>query len=331
MGLGITKVLMLTRNEPMMSKNIAFVFPGQGSQSVGMVSEFAEQFPQIQATFEEASQVLGIDLWRVVQFGPAQTLDQTHITQPAILSASVALWRVWQAMDLPMPAMMAGHSLGEYSALVCAQALSFADAVALVAQRGRIMQDAVPSGTGAMAAVIGLDDDTILQVCSDAAQGQVVAPVNYNSPGQVVIAGQCEAVTRAIALAKLAKARKVIPLNVSVPSHCALMESAASQFAPYLAQVAFTAPVIPILHNVDVHHHFASAEIQSVLEQQLFNPVRWTETIVAMANEGISQIIECGPGKVLTGLTKRIDKKLMGLSMQAAIAQFEPAAQVMEG
>jgi len=297
---------------------MAFVFPGQGSQSVGMLGALAEAYPAVGETFAEASAVLGYDLWQVVAEGPADQLNQTHITQPAMLSAGTAVWRVWQAAGGERPAMMAGHSLGEYTALVCAGALEFADAIGLVAERGRLMQAAVPAGTGAMAAILGLDDDVVRQVCADAAQGEVVEAVNFNSPGQVVVAGNQAAVERAMAAAKAAGAKRAVPLPVSVPSHCALMEPAARQLAERLRQVELRAPAIPVLHNCDVQSHADADGIRAALEQQLHSPVRWVDTIRAMAAQGVDTLIECGPGKVLVGLNKRIEKGM------AAKAVFDP-------
>jgi len=297
---------------------MAFVFPGQGSQSVGMLGELAGAYPAVGETFAEASAVLGYDLWQVVAEGPADQLNQTHITQPAMLAAGTAVWRIWQAEGGARPALMAGHSLGEYSALVCAGAMGFADAISLVAERGRLMQAAVPAGTGAMAAILGLDDDVVRQVCADAAQGEVVQAVNFNSPGQVVVAGNQAAVERAMAAAKAAGAKRAVSLPVSVPSHCALMEPAARQLAERLRQVELRAPEIPVLHNCDVQSHADADGIRAALEQQLYNPVRWVETIRAMAAQGVDTLVECGPGKVLVGLNKRIEKGM------AAKAVFDP-------
>ncbi|GAB7259764.1 MULTISPECIES: ACP S-malonyltransferase [Dickeya] len=284
----------------------AMVFPGQGSQSVGMLAELAEQFPLIKETFDEASSVLGYDLWQLSQQGPAEELNKTWQTQPALLTASVALWRVWQQQGGAQPTLMAGHSLGEYSALVCAGVLDFKQAVSLVELRGKLMQEAVPEGTGAMSAIIGLDNDAIATACAEAAQGQVVSPVNFNSPGQVVIAGNKEAVERAGAACKAAGAKRALPLPVSVPSHCALMEPAAHKLAQALEAVTFNAPQIPVVNNVDVRAESAPQAIRSALVRQLHNPVRWTECVEYIAAQGVSTLVEIGPGKVLTGLTKRI-------------------------
>lgn len=305
----------------------AMVFPGQGSQSVGMLAELAEQFPLIKETFDEASSVLGYDLWQLSQQGPAEELNKTWQTQPALLTASVALWRVWQQQGGPQPTLMAGHSLGEYSALVCAGVLDFKQAVSLVELRGKLMQEAVPEGTGAMSAIIGLDNDAIATACAEAAQGQVVSPVNFNSPGQVVIAGNKEAVERAGAACKAAGAKRALPLPVSVPSHCALMEPAAHKLAQALEAVTFNAPRVPVVNNVDVSAESAPQAIRSALVRQLHSPVRWTECVEYIAAQGVSTLVEVGPGKVLTGLTKRIVDSLTATaindpaSLSAALEQ----------
>ncbi len=288
--------------------SLAFVFPGQGSQSVGMLADLAASYPQVEATFAEASEVLGYDLWKLVQEGPAEELNQTHITQPAMLSAGVAVWRVWQEKGGAQPAMMAGHSLGEYTALVCAGALAFKDAVALVAERGRLMQEAVPAGTGAMAAILGLEDEQVADVCAKAAEGQVLSPVNYNSPGQVVVAGQAEAVNRAVEVAKEAGAKRALLLPVSVPSHCALMQPAAEQLALKLADIEVNTPSIPVINNVDVTVADSPEAIRDALVRQLYSPVRWVETVRKMNADGADALVECGPGKVLAGLNKRIER-----------------------
>lgn len=284
----------------------AMVFPGQGSQSVGMLADLAPQFPIVEQTFAEASAVLGYDLWALVQQGPAEELNKTWQTQPALLTASVAIWRVWQQKNGAMPVVMAGHSLGEYSALVCAGVMDFKDAVRLVELRGKLMQEAVPEGTGAMAAIIGLDNDSIAKACAESAEGQVVAPVNFNSPGQVVIAGNKEAVERAGAACKAAGAKRALPLPVSVPSHCALMKPAADKLAVALQEITFNAPRIPVINNVDVAAESDADAIRSALVRQLYSPVRWTETVESMSAQGVAHLLEMGPGKVLTGLTKRI-------------------------
>ncbi|NCH55470.1 ACP S-malonyltransferase [Cronobacter muytjensii] len=305
----------------------AFVFPGQGSQAVGMLSDMAANFPVIEATFREASAALGYDLWALVQQGPAEELNKTWQTQPALLTASFALWRVWQEQGGKAPALMAGHSLGEYSALVCAGVIDFADAVRLVELRGKFMQEAVPEGTGAMAAIIGLDDDAIAKACEEAAEGQVVSPVNFNSPGQVVIAGHKEAVERAGAACKAAGAKRALPLPVSVPSHCALMKPAADKLASELEKITFNAPQIPVVNNVDVKCVTSPEAIRDALVRQLYSPVQWTKSVEFIAAQGVTQLYEVGPGKVLTGLTKRIVDTLTAAainepaSLSAALAQ----------
>ncbi|TSJ59346.1 ACP S-malonyltransferase [Atlantibacter subterranea] len=298
----------------------AFVFPGQGSQAVGMLADVAAQYPIVEETFAEASAVLGYDLWALIQQGPAEELNKTWQTQPALLTASVALYRVWQQKGGKAPAMMAGHSLGEYSALVCAGVIAFSDAVRLVELRGKLMQDAVPEGTGAMSAIIGLDDDAIAKACEESAQGQVVSPVNYNSPGQVVIAGHKEAVERAGAACKAAGAKRALPLPVSVPSHCALMKPAAEKLAVELQNITFNAPAIPVVNNVDVACATDPDEIRNALVRQLYSPVQWTKSVELMASRDITHLYEVGPGKVLTGLTKRIVDSL------TASAINEPAS-----
>ena len=285
---------------------IAFVFPGQGSQTVGMLTELAASYPLVEETFREASDALGYDLWQLVSQGPAEELNKTWQTQPALLAASVAIYRIWQQQGGEQPRLMAGHSLGEYSALVCAGVINFADAVKLVELRGKLMQEAVPEGTGAMQAIIGLDDAAIRQACEESAQGQVVSPVNFNSPGQVVIAGNKEAVERAGAACKAAGAKRALPLPVSVPSHCALMKPAADKLAVALENITFAAPAVPVINNVDVKAETDAAAIRHALVRQLYSPVRWTESVEAMAEQGVTQLLEMGPGKVLTGLTKRI-------------------------
>ncbi|MBN5319428.1 ACP S-malonyltransferase [Serratia marcescens] len=284
----------------------AFVFPGQGSQTVGMLAELAAQFPIVEETFGEASSALGYDLWQLVQQGPAEELNKTWQTQPALLAASVALFRVWQQQGGKAPALMAGHSLGEYSALVCAGVLDFKAAIRLVELRGKLMQEAVPEGTGAMYAIIGLDNDAIAKACEESAQGQVVSPVNFNSPGQVVIAGNKEAVERAGAACKAAGAKRALPLPVSVPSHCALMKPAADKLAVALQDITFNAPQVPVVNNVDVRTENDPEAIRSALVRQLYSPVRWTESVEFIAAQGVTSLLEVGPGKVLTGLTKRI-------------------------
>jgi [acyl-carrier-protein] S-malonyltransferase len=294
------------------------VFPGQGSQSVGMLAELAEVFPLVEETFSQASEVLGYDLWERSQNGPAELLNRTSCTQPAVLAAGVATWRCWQNQTDRLPAMMAGHSLGEYTTLVCAGAIEFADAVALVEKRGEIMQNAVPEGSGAMAAILGLDDDQLISLCEQASQGEVVSAVNFNSPGQVVIAGHAAAVERAMGLARQAGAKRALFLPVSVPSHCSLMQPAAQIFAKDLAAISIKTPAIQVLHNVDVASHDQPGAIREALAAQLFNPVRWVETVRAMHGAGITTVLELGPGKVLAGLNKRIEKSMQGIPVQTA-------------
>ncbi len=296
-----------------MQNKLAFIFPGQGSQTVAMLSDFAEN-SIVQATFVEASKALGYDLWQLVAQGPVEKLNKTNFTQPALLTASVALWRVWQVESEVTPDVMAGHSLGEYSALVCAGVLSLSDAVVLVKKRGEFMQACVPAGVGAMAAVIGLADEAIIKACENAKENQVVSAVNFNSPGQVVIAGHKEAVERAGEFCKVAGAKRVLPLPVSVPSHCALMTDAATKLAIELDKVTFNAPVINVVNNVDVKKETASVAIKSALVKQLYSPVRWSETINLLVSDGIEKVVEVGPGKVLQGLNKRINKSLRGVS-----------------
>ncbi|MCL1160509.1 ACP S-malonyltransferase [Shewanella chilikensis] len=299
-------------------ENFAFVFPGQGSQAVGMLADLAEGYPVVTETFREASEVLGYDLWQLVQQGPAETLNETDKTQPALLSASVALYRAWQAAGKAAPSVMAGHSLGEYSALVCAGVLKFTDAVKLVELRGQLMQQAVPAGTGAMFAIIGLDNDAIAKACEDSAEGAVVSPVNYNSPGQVVIAGEKNAVERAAAACKAAGAKMAVALPVSVPSHCALMKPSADKLATALGDIEFSQPQIPVINNADVAQPQDAADIRDALVRQLYSPVRWTETVEAMAAMGVTELYEVGPGKVLTGLCKRINKSLTAKAVNDA-------------
>ena len=286
--------------------HFAFVFPGQGSQTVGMLAELAAEHPIIAATYAQASEALGYDLWQLVQQGPAEELNKTWQTQPALLAASVALFRLWEQQGGAQPALLAGHSLGEYSALVCAGVIGFADAIRLVELRGKLMQEAVPEGTGAMQAIIGLDDAAIRQACEESAQGQVVSPVNFNSPGQVVIAGNKEAVERAGAACKAAGAKRALPLPVSVPSHCALMKPAADKLAVALREITFSEPNISVVNNVDVKCETDAEAIREALVRQLYSPVRWTESVEFIAAQGVTQLVEVGPGKVLTGLTKRI-------------------------
>ena len=297
-------------------KKFAMVFPGQGSQTVGMLAELASDYPIVQETFKQASEVLGYDLWQLVQEGPAEELNKTWQTQPALLTASVAVYRVWQQKYPELkPEVMAGHSLGEYSALVCAGVLDFQDAVKLVELRGKLMQQAVPEGTGAMYAIIGLDNDAIINACKQAEQGEVVSAVNFNSPGQVVIAGAKAAVERAAALCKEAGAKRALPLAVSVPSHCALMKPAADQLSVSLESITLKEASVSVLNNVDVKNEIEADAIRNALVRQLYSPVRWTETVEKMAQNGVEVLVEVGPGKVLNGLTKRIVDSLQAISV----------------
>lgn len=296
---------------------LALVFPGQGSQSVGMLAELAGEFPQVEQTFAEASAALGYDLWQLVQNGPESELQLTAVTQPAMLTAGVAVWRAWLAAGGPQPAVMAGHSLGEYSALVCAGALPFAQAVQLVRQRGEFMQKAVPVGAGAMAAVLGLDRAAVETACASATTAdEIVAVANYNAPPQSVIAGHTAAVQRASAAAQAAGAKRVVPLPVSAPFHCALMRPAAAALTPALEAARIVAPAVPVINNVDVATVSEPAAIRDALIRQIYSPVRWVEVIEAMASRGVTHVVECGPGKVLAGLTKRICGELDSLAVQ---------------
>lgn len=296
----------------------AAIFPGQGSQSVGMLSGL-DGYNESKQVVAQASQILGYDLATLIQNGPAEQLNTTERAQPALLVAGVAAWRVWQARGGPSPAYMAGHSLGEYTALVCAGALDFAATVKLVEYRGQVMQEAVPAGRGAMAAVLGLPDDAVRHACTEAAQGEVVAAANFNAPGQVVISGQSSAVARAEELCKKAGAKRVIPLPVSVPSHCELMRPAAERLSNRLRDINFLTPAIEVIHNVDVRTHAGPGEIRRALIEQLYSPVCWVETVTALAEHGVTHLLEFGPGRVLTGLVRRIDKNL------AAYAVYDSA------
>jgi [acyl-carrier-protein] S-malonyltransferase len=300
--------------------SLAFVFPGQGSQSVGMMDGLAQAYPLIEETYAQASAALGYDLWQIVTAGPDEKLNTTDITQPAMLAAGVATWRVWQAQGGATPAVMAGHSLGEYSALVCAGAMAFDDAVKLVAARGRYMQEAVPRGIGAMAAILGLDDATVITVCEEAAQDEIVQAVNFNSPGQVVVAGNKAAVERAAEIAKQKGAKRAVILPVSVPSHCLLMKPAADKLAEDLRQITINTPDIQVINNVDVSSPTDADGIRDALTRQLYQPVRWVESVQAMITSGVDRMIECGPGKVLIGLNKRIDKTISHSSITDADA-----------
>ena len=303
------------------------MFPGQGSQAVGMQAELAARYAVVRETWAQACAVLGYDLWDTVQNGPAETLDETVVTQPAMLCAGVAAWRAWQAAGGAPPVRMAGHSLGEYTALVAAGALDFGAALALVRRRAESMQAAVPAGEGAMAAILGLDDAAVAEACARASNGEVVSAVNYNAPGQVVIAGVRRAVDRAMAEAKAAGARRAVLLPVSVPSHCDLMRPAAAEFAAALAEVAFRRPAVPVIGNADVRAYEDADDIRDGLARQLYSAVRWTETVRAMIAAGATALVECGPGKVLTGLARRIDRSATAVCIDSPDALADAAAQ----
>lgn len=291
----------------------ACVFPGQNSQKPGMLSELAAAFPQFTATFDEASEALGYDLWQLIQEDDGSRLNQTEVTQPAILASSVAIWRLLAAQGKLRPVVMAGHSLGEYSALVCAGVIDFKEAISLVRKRGQYMQTAVPAGVGAMAAIIGLDDDKVVAACEQAAQDQLVSAVNFNSPGQVVIAGHAQAVDRASVLCREAGAKRAMPLAVSAPFHCALMKPAADAFSADLAAVRFSSPQIPVLQNFGLSCESDPEVIRANLVAQIYNPVPWVQTVALMSAMGASLFLEVGPGNVLSGLMKRIDRELKAL------------------
>ena len=311
--------------------SLVFVFPGQGSQSVGMLAELGAAEPIVRTTFDEASAVLGYDLWALCQHGPEAELGATERTQPAMLAAGVATWRVWLAHDGPRPRAMAGHSLGEYTALVCSGALDFAAAVDLVRCRGQLMQQAVPAGEGAMAAILGLGDAALAAACEEAAQGEVVEAVNFNAPGQIVIAGHAGAVGRAIDAAKARGAKRAVLLPVSVPSHSRLMRGAATRLADRLAAVDLRMPDVAAVYTVDVRTHESPDGIRRALAEQLYKPVRWAETVRAMLDAGATTFVECGPGKVLTSLNRRIERrpdlKMLALDDSASIAAALAAAR----
>ncbi|MCR6684970.1 ACP S-malonyltransferase [Pseudoxanthomonas sp.] len=308
----------------MTQPTLAFVFPGQGSQSVGMLAELAELHPQVREAFAEASDGAGVDLWALSQGGPDEMLNRTEYTQPALLAAGIAVWRAWQAQGGPQPAVLAGHSLGEYTALVAAGALSLKDGAHLVRLRGQLMQDAAPAGTGAMAAVIGAEDALVEEVCVQASDSQVVVAANYNSPGQVVIGGDAAAVDKALALLAERGVRKAVKLAVSVPSHTPLMREAANRLAEAMAGLEWRLPALPVVQNVDAQAHGSVEAIREALVRQLYLPVRWTGCVQALAARGATRVAECGPGKVLAGLAKRIDKSLDARAIGAA-GDFESA------
>ncbi len=297
-------------NAPQVSPPLALVFPGQGSQSIGMLAELSELHPSVKTTFEEASEGAGVDLWALSQGGPEEMLGRTEYTQPALLAAGVAVWRLWQAQGGMQPSVLAGHSLGEYTALVAAGALSLKEGAHLVRIRGQLMQDAAPAGTGAMAAVLGAEDALVEAVCVEASGAQVVVPANYNSPGQIVIGGDAAAVDRALALLQEKGVRKAVKLAVSVPSHTPLMREAANRLAQTMAGLEWKLPALPVVQNVDARVHDDLDGIRGALVRQLYLPVQWTGCVQALAARGVTRIAECGPGKVLAGLVKRIDKSL---------------------
>ncbi|MET3007771.1 ACP S-malonyltransferase [Stenotrophomonas koreensis] len=308
----------------MTDSTFAFVFPGQGSQSLGMLADIAAAHPSIIDTFAEASAGAGVDLWALAQQGPEAQLGQTEFTQPVLLAASIALWRLWQARGGAQPAVLSGHSLGEYSALVAAGALSLQDGARLVRLRGQLMQAACPAGVGGMAAVLGADDALVAEVCQQAAQGQVLVPANFNSPGQIVIGGDAAAVDRALALLAERGVRKAVKLAVSVPSHTPLMRDAADQLAAAIADVAWHPPALPVVHNVDAAVHQGTDAISQALVKQLYLPVQWTGCVQQLAAMGVTCVAECGPGKVLSGLIKRIDKSIDARAL-GTLADFDAA------
>ncbi|WP_298573888.1 ACP S-malonyltransferase [uncultured Luteimonas sp.] len=314
----------------MTDPQLAFVFPGQGSQSVGMLAELAERHPVVRDTFAEASQGAGVDLWSLAQGGPEDQLNRTEFTQPALLAAGVAVWRAWLQQGGARPALLAGHSLGEYAALVAAGALSLEDGARLVRLRGQLMQDAAPAGSGAMAAVIGAEDALVDEVCRDASQDGVVVPANHNSPGQIVIGGHAAAVDRALALLAERGVRKTVKLAVSVPSHTPLMREAANRLSQAMAGLSWNEPAIPVVQNVDAEVHAGAQAIRDALVRQLYLPVQWTRCVQALAANGATRVAECGPGKVLAGLVRRIDK---GIDMRAlgTPGEFDAAMEAWKG
>ncbi len=299
-----------------MNQELAFVFSGQGSQKIGMLADMADQFPVVQKTFVEASSVLGYDLWDLCQNADQSRLNLTETTQPLLLTASVSLWRVWQEKNGAQPALLAGHSLGEWSALVCADVVSFADALDLVRKRGAYMQAAVPQGEGAMAAVIGLDNEKIIAICREASSAGVVEAVNFNAPGQVVIAGQAAAVDRASVLLKTAGAKRVLPLPVSAPFHTSLMGAAAEKMARHIEATHFNAPKIPVVHNVNAKTEAEPSAIKQLMVRQIDHPVMWVDCVNTLVKGGVKTVLECGPGKVLCGLCTRIDKSLNAIGLE---------------
>jgi len=306
------------------SSQLAFVFPGQGSQSLGMLAELGERHALVRETFDEASAGAGVDLWTLAQSGPEEQLNRTEFTQPALLAAGVAVWRVWRQQGGAQPAMLAGHSLGEYSALVAAGALSLHDGAKLVRLRGQLMQDAAPAGTGAMAAVLGAEDALVQEICAEASGDEIVVPANFNSPGQIVIGGHAAAVDRALALLAERGVRKAVKLAVSVPSHTPLMREAANRLSEAMGAVAWQTPSLPVVQNVDAEVHDSVQAIRDALVRQLYLPVQWTGCVQALAARGATRVAECGPGKVLAGLVKRIDKSLDARAL-GTVAEFDAA------
>jgi [acyl-carrier-protein] S-malonyltransferase len=302
--------------------NLAFVFPGQGSQKIGMLADLAEHNPIIEKTFSEASEVLGYDMWHLIQKGAQEDINLTERTQPILLTCSVAIWRLWNEKKGPMPSQMAGHSLGEWSALVCANVIDFADGLKIVEARGKYMQQAVPVGQGAMAAIIGLEDQAILDACSEASSLGVVDAVNFNAPGQVVIAGSNDAVEQAMEICKSAGAKRALPLPVSAPFHTSLMKPAADNLAEMVNAVTFRAPEVPIMHNVHANNENDPQVIKMLMLEQIYSPVKWVDCVKQLKKSGASTLIECGPGKVLSGLSKRIDRELIALATESA-ADFD--------
>lgn len=299
-----------------MNSKLAFVFSGQGSQKVGMLSEVGNFFPVVKKTFVEASEVLGYDLWSLCQTGQQEQLNSTEITQPLLLTSSVALWRIWLEKNGAMPSIMAGHSLGEWSALVCAGVVEFADAVGLVQKRGAYMQNSVPRGEGSMAAVLNLDDEIIMEICREASVAGIVEAVNFNSPGQVVIAGHVAAVEKASELLKSAGAKRVLPLPVSAPFHTSLMKSAAEKMAAHIEATTFNPPSIPVVHNVNAKTETNPEAIKQLMIKQIDCPVLWVDCVNTLVSSGIDTVVECGPGKVLCGLCTRIDKSLKSFGLE---------------
>ena len=297
-----------------MNTNLAFVFPGQGSQKIGMLAELAAANPLVEETFKEASEVLGYDAWKLIQEGEQEDINLTERTHPLLLTSSVAIWRLWQQQGGPQPAAMAGHSLGEWSALVCAGVVKFADAVEIVRARGAFMQQAVPVGVGAMAAIMGIEDQIVIDACAEAAEDQIATAVNFNAPGQVVIAGDAAAVARAVDICKKAGAKRAVELPVSAPFHTSLMRPAADNLAELVAQKEFSAPQIPVLHNIHAQPEADPEAIKRLMLEQIYQPVLWVDCVNGLSSRGAEILIECGPGRVLNGLSKRIDRGLTSLA-----------------